>query len=166
VDHRETGKFYSTKLAPELWEELVPLPETAGQHWDTLLHEITPDPDEPDAYHVKYTMGASLYENPTMSYLELQAPTHARYHHQGDINPRNRSLVEGLRDIKIEPHPSGKGCNVTIMSNRTAMYFREGLARWFDDALRDQTDHMLARQNGKRDWSMTGYIRRIVNRYA
>ncbi|MFC6584350.1 hypothetical protein [Sulfitobacter aestuariivivens] len=107
LDHHQRRHFVSPLWAQALWDRLVPLPETADRHWDPLLHEITPDPEARDTYDVRYAMGGSLYELQTITYLDLSAPHHARYHHVGEVDPKNRALVEGTYEVTITPARMG-----------------------------------------------------------
>ena len=166
VDHPETRKFYSPKAAEDLWSELVPEADTLSDHWDTLLCDLEPDDEDPDSYQAKYTHGGSLYELQTMTYLEKNAPYSAKYHHLGDVNPKNRSLVEGTYEIHIAPKVGKDGCTVTLTSRHNAVLLRTALLRWLDDDLGDRTAHLRAKHKGRRDWSMTGRYRRKVGEFA
>ena len=166
LDHFETRSFFSEKPAEQLWKELVPGAGSVADHWDALLHELEQDLDDPDSYDVKYTHGASLYEHQTMTFLETDAPTYAKYYHVGQVDPSNQSLVEGTYEIRITPREGTMGCEVVLSSRMNAMLPRVALGAWFDDALGDRTDHLRARDTGKRDWSMTGLYRRRVMKYA
>lgn len=166
LDHLETRHFFSEKPAQQLWKELVPGAGSVSDHWDALLYELEQDLDDPDSYDVKYTHGASLYELQTMTFLEINAPHHAKYYHVGQVDPKNRNLVEGTYEICISPRAGTMGCDVTLRSQMNAMLPRQALCAWFDDALGDRTDHLRARDRGRRDWSITGLYRRKVLKYA
>lgn len=165
VDHRSSRSFISPKSAEELWVELVPGEAALETHWDSLLCALEPDPDDPDTYDARYALGASVFEHQTMTMLERDAPHYAKYHHVGDVNPANRSLVEGTFSIRIEPRDKG-GCKVTLEGARNLLLLRIALLMWFDDSIGDQTDHLRARHLGRRDWSHTGRFRRKVGQYA
>lgn len=100
-----------------------------------------------------------------MTFLDKEAPRHALYHHVGEVDPKNRSLVEGICTVQIDPLQTG-GSRVTLSLSRNLMLHRQALAIWFDDHLGDQTDHLRARHHGKRDWSFTGRYRRKVGQFA
>ena len=165
LDYRAVRSFVSPKSARELWAELIPGEAPIQDHWDSLLHSLEPDPDDPDAYLVQYNHGVSFYEHQTMTFLEKDAPHYAKYHHVGEVNPKNRNLVEGTYEVRITPRDKG-GCMVTIEDYRNLMLHRLALSVWFDDTLGDQTDHLRARHKARRDWSLTGRIRRKISAYS
>ncbi len=144
VDHRSRRSFVSPKSASELWSELVPGEAAIEAHWDSLLCELDQDPDDPDTFEARYALGASVFEHQTMTILERDEPHHAKYHHVGEVNPKNRSLVEGTFEIWIEPQDKG-GCKVTLEARRNLLLLRIALLMWFDDNIGDQTDHLRAR---------------------
>jgi len=166
VDHREVRRFKSPKSAEFLWAELVPDAKNLAEHWDKLLHDLSPEDDDPDSLQAKYTHGGALYELQTMTFLEKQEPTMAKYHHLGEVDPKNRSLVEGTYEIQISPNERSEGCVVTLISHQNSMLLRTALLNWFDDELGDRTDHLRARHWGRRDWSLTGRYRRRVMKFA
>ncbi|KIN66388.1 hypothetical protein Z946_400 [Sulfitobacter noctilucicola] len=165
VDHRTRRSFISPKSAGDLWLELVPGAAPLETHWDSLLCALEPDPDDSDSYEARYALGASVFEHQTMTILEKDAPHHAKYHHVGDVNPKNRSLVEGTFEIWITPLDKG-GCKVTLEANRTLLLLRIALLMWFDDSIGDQTDHLRARHLDRRDWSISGRWRRKVGQFS
>ncbi|MFC6637916.1 hypothetical protein GV827_06675 [Sulfitobacter sp. JBTF-M27] len=165
VDYRSKRSFVSPKSAQELWTELVPGEAPIADHWDSMLYMLEPDPDEPDSYAVQYTHGGSVYEHQTMTYLKKDAPHFAKYHHVGEVDPKNRSLVEGTYEIEITPRDKG-GCKVTFTASRNLMLHRQALALWFDDHLGDQADHLRARHLGRSDWSQSGRLRRKISQYV
>ena len=165
VDYRSTRSFLSPKSADELWAELVPGEAPIARHWDSMLYTLEPDPEEPDSFAVQYTHGGSVYEHQTMTYLEKDAPHYAKYHHVGEVDPKNRSLVEGIYEVQITPLETG-GCKVTFTACRSLMLHRQALAMWFDDHLGDQVDHLRALHLGRSDWSQSGRIRRKVSQFA
>ena len=166
VDHREVRRFKSPRTAEALWAELVPDAGSLEEHWDILLRDLEPEEDDPDSLQAKYTHGGSLFELQTMTFLEKQEPTHAKYHHFGEVDPKNRSLVEGTYEIQISPLEDEEGCLVTLISHRNSMLLRTALMNWFDDELGDRTDHLRAQHFDRRDWSMTGRYRRKVLKFA
>ncbi|WP_370401251.1 hypothetical protein [Sulfitobacter sp. JB4-11] len=165
LDHTSERHFISPKSAEELWAELVPGASPVQGHWDSRLHAVLPVDGEPDAFEVQYSHGASLYEHQTMTFLERDAPLHARYHHVGEVDPRNRSLLEGTFSIRITPLESG-GCRVTLIATRQLLLLRAALLMWFDDHLGDQADHLYARHRGYRDWTTTGTAMRSAGKLA
>jgi hypothetical protein len=165
LDYRSVRSFVSPKSADALWAELVPGEAPVAAHWDSLLYSLEPDPEDPDTFQVQYNHGISFFEHQTMTFLEKDAPFHAKYHHVGEVNPNNRSLVEGTYEVRIIPRDSG-GCKVTIRDCRDLMLHRAALAAWFDDTLGDQVDHLRARHKGRRDWSLTGRIRRKIGQLS
>lgn len=162
VDHKETRRFRSEKTAKELWAQLLPDTSNIDGHWDPLLYSMDPVDEEDDAYEVEYQLGHSTYEHQTITFLEKDYPHHFRYHHLGEVDPKNRSLVEGIHDVTIEPDSNGTGSIVTISEHRNAMLPRVGLSMWFDDDLGSRTDFFRARETGRRDWSTAGKIRREI----
>ncbi|NNE52548.1 MAG: hypothetical protein HKN30_09110 [Sulfitobacter sp.] len=165
VDYRSKRSFVSPKSAEELWAELVPGEAPIENHWDSLLYSLEPDPEDPDSLIAEYTHGSSVYEHQTMTFLDKAAPTHARYHHVGEVDPKNRSLVEGIYEVHITPREKG-GCLVTLDERRDLMVHRQALMMWFDDHLGDQADHLQSQHLGRRDWSQTGRYRRKVGQFA
>lgn len=158
VDHNECRSFTAPEPPEALWPRLIPDAEHAATHWDPLLYEVTPAEDEPDAYEVQYALGYSTYEHQTITFLAREYPHHFRYHHVGEVNPKNRSLVEGIYDVRIEPE--GDGARVTVTQQRTALLPRIGILMWLDDELGSRLDCFRARQAGRRDWSTAGQMRR------
>lgn len=165
LDYREQRSFVSPKSAQELWAELVPGAAPIEHHWDSLLYSMEPDPDDPDAYQVQYNHGVSLYEHQTMTFLQKDSPHYAKYHHVGEVDPKNRHLVEGTYEIRITPRAKG-GCTVTFSDCRSLMLHRLALTVWFDDYLGDQTDHLRARHRGRSDWSLAGRLRRKIGQLS
>lgn len=160
VDHRETARFTSEKSAEELWSLLLP---TSKGYWDPLLHDLRPDPDDPDTFEVEYRLGLSTYEHQTITMLDRSFPRHFKYHFQGEIDAGNRALAEGTYEVTLTPSADGApGCQVEIVQRREQMLLRLGLLQWFDDALRSSVDHLRAREHNLRDWSTTGLIRRQI----
>ncbi|MEW9918639.1 hypothetical protein AB2B41_03420 [Marimonas sp. MJW-29] len=165
VDYDATRSFVSPKAPEELWAELVPCEAPVEGHWDSLLYRLEPDPEDADTLQAQYTHGGSCYEHQTMTFLEKEAPHIARYHHVGEVDPKNRSLVEGIYEVRITPREGG-GSTVTFLTRRNLMLHRQALAMWFDDHLGDQADHLRARHMGRADWSQTGRYRRKVGQFA
>lgn len=165
VDHKSSKSFVSPKSAEALWAELVPGEGPINDHWDTMLYSLETDEDDPDSYYAQYTYGGSIYEHQTMTFLERDAPHFARYHHVGEVDPKNRSLVEGTYAVEITPLDKG-GCRVKVTGTRTWLVHSAALLIWFDDYLGDQIDHLRAIHHKKSDWSLTGRVRRKIQKYA
>lgn len=157
--------FKSPKTASEIWSELLPGKGPLEQHWDSSLHDIIADPDDPDSFELKYTHGHGFYEQMTITYLEEEPFSHCKYYFAGDVDPRNSNLVDGTFQVDIEQIPEG-GCKVTLTQSRKALLPRLGLALWFDDYMGGEVDFLYARHNGKRDWSLPGKYRRKVRQQA
>lgn len=162
----ETSRsFKSPKTAQEIWCELLPGKGPLEQHWDTSLHDISADPDDPDTFELRYTHGHSLYEQMTITYLEEDPFSHCKYYFAGDVDPKNSNLVDGTFQIDIAPLDNG-GCKVTLTQSRKSLLPRLGLALWFDDYTGGEADFLYAKHNGKRDWSLPGKYRRKVRQLA
>ncbi len=161
VDHCERRSFRSVRTPEELWDNLIPNGDRIGTHWDPLLYRMEPIADEDDAFEVEYQLGHSVYEHQTITFLEKDYPRHFRYHHQGEVDPKNRSLVEGTYDVRIDPDEAG-GTRVTITHCNNALLPRIGIMRWFDDELGSRVDYIRAKEAGRRDWSMAGLVRREI----
>lgn len=166
LDHRTCRHVNSPLDAETLWRQLVPGAADVAQHWDPLLYALDPVDDDPDSLEATYTHGASLYQLQTMTFVDKSPPYHAKYYHVGQVNPKNRSLVEGTFEITITPRKDQSGCRISLCSNVTAALPRIALAQWFDDDLGDRADFLLAQQTGRRDWSMSGLYRRKVMQFA
>lgn len=155
------SSFTSPRTADQLWSELVPGAAPTDQHWDKLLHDFEPDPEDGDSLELTYTHGHSFYQHQTITFLEYEEGHRARYYFVGDVDPKNQSLTEGTYALEITPAPSG-GCRIQICETHTALLPRVGIMMWFDDALADSVDHIAAQHNDKRDWSISGLYRRTV----
>ncbi|MEQ6247820.1 hypothetical protein ABMC89_02895 [Sulfitobacter sp. HNIBRBA3233] len=166
LDNRSCRSIVSPLDPQSLWETLVPGAAPVSAHWDPLLHDITPIDGDPDRFEATYTHGGSLYEHRTITFLDRNAPFHAKYDHVGRVNPKSRSLVEGTYEITITPLGDRPGCRVTLCARMTEALPRVAIARWFDDELGDRADYLRARQRGKRDWSMAGLYRCKVAQFA
>lgn len=160
-----TRRHYASPRSKEdMWHSLVPGKAPPDAHWDPLLQDLKPTPEEPDSVDVLYAHGHSLFEHQTITYLVDQPFTHCRYYFQGEVNPANRDLTDGIHDIQIAPQATG--CRVTITHTRNALLPRIGLQMWFDDIIGDQCDYLRSRDRGARDWSVTGKYRRNVLRLS
>lgn len=166
LDHKSCRHFTSPLDAQTLWRKLVPGAAPVAEHWDPLLHDLTEVADDPDSLEASYTHGASLYQLQSMTYLERNAPSQAKYYYAGQVDPKNRSLVEGTYEITITPREDKPGCRVSLCQHTSESLPRVALLQWFDDELGDRTDYLRAQQSGKRDWSMTGLYRRKVLQFA
>ncbi|MDA5094333.1 hypothetical protein O2N63_09550 [Aliiroseovarius sp. KMU-50] len=155
------ARFSSARDAKNIFKELVPGVAPVEQHWDKLLHEVTPDPDDQDSLELTYTHGHSLYQHQTITFLEFEPNRHAKYYFVGDVDPKNRSLTEGTYTVDITPREAG-GCDVYIKEMHTALLPRVGIIMWFDDLVGDSADHIVSIHKGKRDWSISGLYRQTV----
>lgn len=147
------------QTAAELWPMLMPGFGTVEQHWDRLLADCEPIPDEENSFDLQYAHGHGLFTHVTIHYLEVEPNMRAKYYFQGEVDEANKSLSEGTYEVVLEDQEKG-GCKVTIKETRSALLPRFGLNLWFDDYLGDYTDHLRAAMTGKRDWSLAGRYRR------
>lgn len=161
LDGRSTRRFRSKLPPDELWPAFATLDGGTEAHWDPLLHQIDPDEDDADTFDALYTLGPSVYLHQTHTVLEHEAPHHYRYHFFGEASPSNRSLTEGVFDVRIEPDAKG-GSRIEVTEERISMLPRDAVAMWFDDLLGDALDGFSARRRGKRDWSITGLAQRKI----
>ncbi len=96
-----------------------------------------------------------------MTFLERDFPHRFRSHYQGEINPKDRSLVEGTHDLTTAPEDGG-GALVSVAPHRTAMLPRLGLLTSFDDDLGRRVDFIRAADTVAPDWPAAGFIRRSI----
>lgn len=161
LDWESTRSFKTNRTPSDLWPAFALSEETAGKHWDPLLHEVQHDADDPTILNVLYTHGSSFYQHQTQTILETIPNEKFRYHYMGDVDPANQSLTEGVFGFDIQKSSKG-GSKVTVSQNRSSMLPREAIGAWFDDELGDKLDSYKSRLHETRDWSIAGLIRKQI----
>lgn len=159
-------RSYVSPLAPEeIWKRRVLGQGPISEYYDPLLVEAVPDPEEEHSFDVSYRHGGGVFEHQTVTYTQIVPGKQARSYFQGEVDPANRSMTEGVWEVPLETAKKG-GTKVILSEHRPAMLPRAALALWLDDHLGDCADRQRAKDCGTQDWSLSGRYRRIVLKYA
>ena len=165
LGYKAIRSFVSPLPADDIWNRHVLGQGPVGEYYEPLLVEAVTDPDDASSFEVTYRHGGAIFEHQTITYTQLVPGQMARSYFQGEVDPSNRSITEGVWELRLEPAKKG-GTKVTISEHRPSMLPRDALALWLDDYLGDSADRQRARDHGASDWSLSGRYRRIALKYA
>lgn len=165
LGYKATRSYVSPLPPEEIWNRRVLGQGPISEHYDPLLVEAVPDPEDENSFDVTYRHGGGIFAHETITYTQMTPGKLARCYFQGEVDPSNRSMTEGVWEVQLESAKKG-GTKVILSEHRPAMLPRDALALWLDDHLGDSADRQRAKDHEKRDWSLSGRYRRIVLKYA
>ena len=149
------ARFITTASPEEVLAATIPAKDNEESYFSGVMEYVGPDEEEEDSYHVRYKLGASVFELQRITILENQPGQRCRYYFMGDVSPANRDFADGFYDVTAIDLGNGK-TRVDIYEERPHMRLRNALWEWFDDSVADGADAIRARLEGRRDWSFEG----------
>ncbi|GAB5445838.1 SRPBCC family protein [Gymnodinialimonas sp.] len=159
---RDRRKINATPAA--IWAALAPDADNLGTYWNNVLTRVADVPGAGgNVVEARFKMGkfGALIQRHTRHIWNK--PLHFLY----DFEPESDAGAgfSGSYEMKCEPLDDGR-CLVTSTQSYPGLGFGTWSFLWLDDILSDEMNGVVAKMNGRRDWSLGGWAARKLARSA
>lgn len=147
----------------DIWQTMAPTHDALAHHFDPRLTHVTVDPDEPNRWTVNYLYPDGLQRPQDWRVRHHKPEDRLLYDSRYSARKSELDMFDATAELTLSEAPQGK-TRITWSRSFATLTPREAIALWFDDDLGSQADHVRAKLEGRRDWSLAGrYFRKVAN---